>query len=426
MHTMALDQFALLELLEALKDTGVDDVVRRALEAVFQALIEAEAAARIGAVPHERTPERVTWRNGYRDRMLTTAAGDLELRIPKLRSGSFFPSLLERRRRIDQALFAVVMEAYVTGTSTRKVDDLVVAMGADTGISKSEVSRICADLDADVAAFRDRSLGGTWFPYVFFDAVYGKARVGGDRRGRGSRVAAQAVVIATGISADGRREVLGFDVGDSESGPFWTGFLRSLKARGLAGVQLVISDAHTGLKTAIGSILLGASWQRCRVHFGRNLVAAVPKVHADMVAATARTIFAQPDAASVRSQLHAVAGMLGSKFPKVEAMLREAAGDLTAFADFPAEHWRKIWSTNGLERVNREIARRIDVVGVFPNPPALLRLTGAVLAEIHDEWQASDRRYLSEASMAKLPAPPPGEPAADQAKAIAIPATIAP
>ena len=423
---MALDQSALLELLEALKDTGVDDVVRGALEAVFQALIEAEAAVRIGAAPHERTPERVTWRNGYRDRTLTTAAGDLELRIPKLRSGSFFPSLLERRRRIDQALFAVVMEAYVTGTSTRKVDDLVAAMGADTGISKSEVSRICADLDADVAAFRDRSLAGAWFPYVFVDAVYGKARVGGDRRGRGSRVAAQAVVIATGISADGRREVLGFDVGDSESGPFWTGFLRSLKARGLAGVQLVTSDAHTGLKAAISSILLGASWQRCRVHFGRNLVAAVPKAHADMVAATARTIFAQPDAASVRSQLHVVAGMLGSKFPKVEAMLHDAAGDLTAFADFPAEHWRKIWSTNGLERVNREIARRIDVVGVFPNPPALLRLTGAVLAEIHDEWQASDRRYLSEASMAKLPSPPPGEPAADHAKAIAIPATIAP
>ena len=423
---MALDQSALLELLEALKDTGADDVVRRALEAVFQALIEAEAAAWIGAAPHERTPERVTWRNGYRDRALTTAAGDLELRIPKLRSGSFFPSLLERRRRIDQALFAVVMEAYVTGTSTRKVDDLVVAMGADTGISKSEVSRICADLDADVTAFRDRSLDGTWFPYVFVDAVYGKARVGGDRRGRGSRVAAQAVVIATGISADGRREVLGCDVGDSESGPFWTGFLRSLKARGLAGVQLVTSDAHTGLKAAIGSILLGASWQRCRVHFGRNLVAAVPKAHADMVAATARTIFAQPDAASVRSQLHVVAGMLGSKFPKVEAMLRDAAGDLTAFADFPPEHWRKIWPANGLERVNREIARRIDVVGVFPNLPALLRLTGAVLAEIHDEWQAADRRYLSEASMAKLPSPPPGDPAADPAKAIAIPATIAP
>jgi putative transposase len=426
MHTMALDQSALLELLEALKDTGVDDVVRKALQAVFQALIEAEVTARIGAAPHERTLERVTQRNGYRERMLTTSAGDLELRIPKLRAGSFFPSLLERRRRIDQALFAVVMEAYVTGTSTRKVDDLVVAMGADTGISKSEVSRICADLDAEVAAFADRPLEGTSFPYVFFDAIYGKARVGGDRRGRGSRVAAQAVVIATGISADGRREILGFDVGDSESGAFWTGFLRSLKARGLDGVQLVTSDAHTGLKAAIGSTLLGASWQRCRVHFGRNLAAAVPKAHADMVAAAARTIFAQPDAASVRHQLHTVASMLGSKFPKVEAMLRNSADELTAFADFPAEHWRKIWSTNGLERVNREISRRIDVVGVFPNPPALLRLTGAVLAEIHDEWQAADRRYLSEASMAKLPGTPPTEQPAGTTMTVAIPAAITP
>ena len=259
---MALDQSALLELLDALKVSDSVDVVRQSLEAVFQALIEAEATAAIGAQPHQRTDTRVAQRNGFRDRLVTTAAGDVELRIPKLRAGSFFPSLLERRRRIDQALFAVVMEAYVTGTSTRKVDNLVVAMGADTGISKSEVSRICADLDVEVAAFRDRSLADVEFPYVFLDATFCKARVGGDRRGRGSRVAAQAVVIATGVSADGRREVLGFDVGDSEAGAFWTGFLRSLKARGLHGVQLVISDAHTGLKAAVESILLGAAWQR--------------------------------------------------------------------------------------------------------------------------------------------------------------------
>jgi hypothetical protein len=220
--------------------------------------------------------------------------------------------------------------------------------------------------------------------------------------GRGSRVTAQMVVIATGISADGRREILGFDVGDSESGAFWTAFLRSLKAHGLDGVQLVSSDAHTGLKEAIASTLIGAAWQRCRVHLGRNLVASVPKGHGDMVAAAVRTIFAQPTAGSVRHQLHVIAEMLGKKFPKVEAMLLDNADDLTAFAAFPVEHWRKIWSTNGLERVNREIKRRIDVVGVFPNPPALLRLTGAVLAEIHDEWQVGDRRYLSEASMAKL------------------------
>ena len=408
---MALDQSALLELLDALKAADADDVVRQSVEAVFQALIEAEATARIGAEPHQRTESRTAQRNGYRDRLVTTAAGDVELRIPKLRTGSFFPSLLERRRRIDQALFAVVMEAYVTGTSTRKVDELVVAMGADTGISKSEVSRICADLDVEVSAFRDRSLAEVAFPYVFLDACFCKARVGGDRRGRGSRVTAQAVVIATGVSADGRREVLGFDVADSESGAFWTAFLRSLKARGLYGTQLVISDAHTGLKAAIGSILLGASWQRCRIHFGRNLLAVVPAGHADMLAAAVRTIFAQPDAASVRRQLQVIAGMLGRQFPKVETMLREAADDITAFADFPTAHWKKIWSTNPLERVNREIKRRTDVVGVFPNPAALLRLAGAVLGEIHDEWQVSDRRYLSEKSMADLLKP---EPAHDQ------------
>jgi putative transposase len=421
MHTMALDQSALMELLDALKAADGGDVVRSAVQAVFQALIEAEATAVIGAGPHERSPERVTRRNGYRDRPLTTAAGDVELRIPKLRSGSFFPSLLERRRRIDQALFAVVMEAYVTGTSTRKVDALVTALGADSGISKSEVSRICADLDVEVAAFRDRSLAHAAFPYVFLDATFCKARTGGDRRGRGSRVTAQAVVIATGISADGRREVLGFDVGDSESGPFWTGFLRQLKARGLHGVQLVTSDAHTGLKTAIGSILLGAAWQRCRSHAGRNLTAAVPKGHADMVAAAVRTIFAQPGAASVRNQLDVIAGMLGRQFPKVETMLRDARDDLTAFADFPAEHWKKIWSTNGLERTNKEIKRRTDVVGVFPGPHSLLRLAGAVLAEIHDEWQVSDRRLFSEASMAKLYEPAPAaqtglDPVASQAQ----------
>jgi putative transposase len=220
---MALDQSALLELLDALKAADADDVIRGAVQAVFQALIDAEATARVGAGPHQRTPERVAQRNGYRDRMLTTAAGDLELRIPKLRSGSFFPSLLERRGRIDQALFAVVMEAYVTGTSTRKAGDLVAALGAGSGISRSEVSRICSGLDAEIAAFRDRPLDGPAFPYVFLDATFCKARVGGDRRGRGSRVAAQAVVLATGISTGGRREVPGFDVGDSESGPFRTG-----------------------------------------------------------------------------------------------------------------------------------------------------------------------------------------------------------
>jgi putative transposase len=316
-----------------------------------------------------------------------------------LRTGSFFPSLLERRRRVDQSLFAVIMEAYLHGTSTRKVDDLVKALGADSGISKSEVSRICADLDVEVAAFRDRSLAGMAFPYVFLDATYCKARVN-------HRVVSQAVVVATGVGADGHREVLGFDVGDSEDGAFWTAFLRSLKARGLSGVQLVISDAHAGLKAAISSVLLGAAWQRCRVHFLRNVLAQVLKGSAEMVAATIRTIFAQPGPAQVREQLEVIAGMLGRQFPKVEAMLTDAADDVTAFAAFPLGHWKKIWSTNPLERLNKEIKRRTDVVGVFPNPDALLRLAGSVLVESHDEWQVGERRYLSEGSMTLLAAPP--------------------
>src|SRR4051812_1036316 len=395
-HTMALDQSALLEVLEALKAADVDDRIRSAATTIYQALIEAELTAVIGAGPHERTDARTAQRNGSRPRTLTTTAGDLELRIPKLRAGSFFPSLLERRRRIDQALFAVVMEAYLHGVSTRKVDDLVRALGADTGISKSEVSRICADLDAEVAAFRDRSLAEQPFPYVFLDATYCKARVN-------RRVVSQAVVIATGVAADGHREVLGFAVGDSEDGAFWTAFLRSLKARGLAGTQLVISDAHTGLKAAIAAVLLGAAWQRCRVHFMRNVLARVPKGNAEMVAAAIRTVFAQPDAEHVHSQLDVIAGMLGRQFPQVEAMLREAKDDLLAFTAFPVSHWKKIWSTNPLERLNKEIKRRTDIVGVFPNPAALLRLAGAVLVEAHDEWQVTaERRYLSERSMEQL------------------------
>jgi putative transposase len=402
LHTMALDQSALLEVLEALKGGDVEERIRQAATTIYQALIEAELSAVIGAAPHERTSERLALRNGHRPKTLTTTAGDLELRIPKLRSGSFFPSLLERRRRVDQSLFAVIMEAYLHGTSTRKVDDLVKALGADSGISKSEVSRICAELDVEVAAFRDRSLSEQPFRYVFLDATYCKARVD-------HRVVSQAVVVATGVAADGRREVLGFDVGDSEDGAFWTAFLRSLKTRGLHGVQLVISDAHAGLKHAIEAVLLGAAWQRCRVHFLRNVLAQVPKGHADMAAAAIRTIFAQPDAAHVREQLDVIAAMLGRQLPKVETMLRDAADDVTAFADFPISHWKKIWSTNPLERVNKEIKRRTDVVGVFPNPAALLRLAGSVLVETHDEWQVAERRYLSEGSMALLDTTQPTE-----------------
>jgi len=372
-------------------------------------LARTEATEKIGAGRYERSEDRTTSRNGTRDKTVTTTSGDLTVKIPKLRSGSFFPSLLEPRRRIDVALRAVVMEAYVHGTSTRKVDDLVAAMGADTGISKSEVSRICADLDTDVAAFNGRDLAGQGFPYVFLDATYCKARVGGTPGGKGSRVASQAVVIATGVAADGHREVLGCAVGDSETAAFWAEFLRSLRERGLHGVQLVISDHHSGLRNAIDTVLLGAAWQRCRVHFMRNVLGKVPRASAEMVAAAVRTIFAQPTAPLVREQVDSVATTLDPQFPAVATMLRDCKEQITAFADFPEAHWRKVWSTNPIERLNREVKRRTDVVGIFPNPAALLRLATCVLIEAHDEWQAADRRYLSDASMAQLnPTTTPG------------------
>jgi putative transposase len=392
---MTLSQSALSELLDAIRAGGSVDVMREAMTLVLQELIELEAAQAIGAGRYERTDERTTHRNGSRGRLLSTKAGDVELRIPKLRAGSFLPTLLEPRRRIDRALWAVVMEAYVHGVSTRKVDDLVAALGIDAGISKSEVSRICAELDAVVASFRDRPLGHTKFPYVFLDATYVKAH-------EGASVVSKAIVIATGVTATGDREVLGLAVGDSEDGAFWTAFLRSLRARGLSGVRLVISDAHEGLKAAIGAVLLGSAWQRCRVHFLRNVLARIPRGSAEMVLAAIRTIWAQPDAAAVREQLDEIADKLEPRFPVVAAMLGAAKEDILAFAAFPVSHWRKIWSTNPLERVNKEIKRRTDVVGIFPNEAAVLRLAGAVLLEVHDEWAIAERRYLAEGSMALL------------------------
>ena len=394
---MAQDQSALQDLLEVLRTAEGGQFVNRLLTGALQALVELEATAAIGAAPHERTPTRTTQRNGSRPKTLTTAAGDVTVAIPKTRTGSFFPSLLEPRRRIDRALYAVIAETYVSGVSTRKVDDVVVAMGGLSGVSKSEGSRICAAIDAEVAAFAQRPLEGE-FPYLFADATYCKVRLNG-------RVVSQAIVVATGVSADGRREVLGHALGDSETEEFWTEFFRSLRERGLSGVQLVISDAHRGLVAAVAAVLQGASWQRCRVHFLRNVLAKVRKGDAEMVAAAVRTIFAQPTAPAVRDQVDSVASLLDVKFPAVAELLRDAKADLTAFADFPQAHWKKLWSTNPLERLNKEIKRRTDVVGIFPNPPALFRLAGAVLVEAHDEWQASDRRYLSETSMAAL-APP--------------------
>ena len=392
---MALSQSALSELLEAIRAGDGTDFLREAMALVLQELIELEATQAIGAGRYERTDERTTHRNGSRTRLLSTKAGDVELHIPKFREGSFFPALLEPRRRIDRALWAVVMEAYVHGVSTRKVDDLVAALGIEAGISKSEVSRICAELDTAVGAFRERRLDHIRFPYLFLDATYVKAH-------DGPSVVSKAIVIATGVAADGHREVLGLAVGDSEDGAFWTAFLRSLRARGLAGVRLVISDAHEGLKGAIATIFLGSAWQRCKVHFLRNVLSRIPKGSAEMVLALIRTIWSQPDAAAVREQLDEVATRLEPRFPAVAAMLTEAKADLTAFAAFPLSHWKKIWSTNPLERVNKEIKRRTDVVGIFPNEAAVTRLAGAVLIETHDEWAIAERRYLAEGSMALL------------------------
>lgn len=396
---MALEESAVSALLDALRVGEGTDLVRELAQWALQQLIEAEASEKIGADPWERSAERTTHRNGHRPKVLSTKAGDLQLGIPKLRHGAFFPELLEPRRRIDQALYAVVMEAYVNGVSTRSVDDLVAAMGVDTGISKSEVSRICARLDERVDAFRHRTLGHLAFPYVYLDATY--IHVRDDALGQ---VVSRAVVIATGITANGDREILGVDVGDSEDETFWTRFLRSLRDRGLGGVRLVISDAHAGLKAAIRKCFAGSSWQRCRVHYARNLLATVPKAHQEMVSAAFRSIFALGTTKDVEARWDEVTDTLTERFPKAAESMRDARTDVLAFTAFPKAHWRKIWSNNPLERLNKEVKRRSNVVGIFPNDQAAIRLIGAVLADQHDEWAIS-RRYLSETSMAHLNQP---------------------
>lgn len=392
---MTLPQSAVSDLLDALRAGDGVDLVRESVRMVLQELIETEAAQVIGAARYERTPDRTTERNGTRPKLLTTKGGDVSVAIPKLRTGSFFPSILEPRRRIDQALYAVVMEAYVGGISTRGVDDLVAALGG-TGISKSEVSRICAGLDEAVGAFRTRPLDHARFPYVYLDATYLHVR------SELGMVVSKAVVIATGVTEHGRREILGLDVGDSEEEIFWRAFLTGLKKRGLGGVKLVISDQHAGLVAALTRVFQGSGHQRCRVHFIRNVLAHVPRAETEMVAAVFRTIFAQPDLGSMAKQWDLVRDDLAARYPKIGPLMDDAKSEVLAFAVFPREHWRKIWSTNPLERLNKEIKRRSRVVGIFPNEAAVIRLIGAVLADTHDEWQVDERRYLSEGSMAKL------------------------
>jgi putative transposase len=368
------------------------DFLREGARVFSEALMEAEVPRHVGAERHERTSERTGQRNGYREREWDTRVGTLELRVPRVRDGSYFPSLLDPRKRGERALVAVVQEAYVQGISTRRVDELVQALGM-TGISKSQVSRLCQTLDAEVERFRTRPLAGP-YPYVWLDATYLKVRQDG-------RVVSMAVVIAIGVRATGEREVLGLDVGPSEDGAFWLACLRSLVARGLGGVRLVISDAHQGLKGAIAAVLQGASWQRGRVHFVRNALALVPRSAAPMVAATIRTVFAQPDPVSAREQWRRVADNFRPRHQRLADLLDDAEADVLAYLGFPHEHWRQIWSNNPLERLNREVKRRTDVVGIFPNDAAVVRLVGAILAEQHDEWPVA-RRYLSAESLAKL------------------------
>jgi putative transposase len=382
----------LTKLLRKAELDGDVDFLREGVRVFSQALMELEVTAHVGAERHARTPERTGQRNGYRDRRWDTRVGTIDLQVPRVRDGSYFPALLEPRRRMERALVAVVQEAYLHGVSTRRVEDLVQALGI-AGLSKSEVSRLCAELDAEVTRFRTRPLVGT-YPYVWLDATYLKVRQDG-------RVVSMAVVIAIGVNDQGRREVLGLDVGPSEEEAFWQQFLRGLVERGLTGVRLVTSDAHAGLKRALTRVLQGASWQRCRVHFVRNALALVPKGAQQLVAATIRTVFVQPDAHSAREQWRRVAESFGERFPRLAALMDDAETDVLAYLAFPAAHWRQIWSNNPLERLNKEVKRRTDVVGIFPNEAAVLRLVGMILAEQHDEWQVS-RCYLSAESLATV------------------------
>ena len=397
---------ASMALVELIRKAGNGDLdfLREGVRLLVEALMAAEVEAQLGAAPYERTAERSGQRNGYRDRQWDTRVGSIQLQVPRLREGSYVPSLLEPRRRVEQALVAVVQEAYIAGVSTRRVDKLVQELGL-TGMSKSQVSRLCQELDTQVQRFRERPLTGS-YPYVWLDATFVKVRVDG-------RVVSQAIVIAIGVRESGEREVLGLDVGPSEDGAFWLQFLRSLNARGLAGVQLVISDAHGGLKQAIAAALAGASWQRCRVHFLRNASALVPKSTAGLVATAIRTVFAEPEAESARRRWRQVADGFRKPHPKLAQLLDDAEADVLAYLSFPAAHWRQIWSNNPLERLNKEVKRRTDVVGIFPNPAAVLRLVGMVLLEQHDEWQAG-RRYFSVESLAALSpvSAPPALPAA--------------
>jgi transposase-like protein len=383
-----------LPLAELLAKAGDGDFLRNVAEAVVQLLMEADVEGVIGAGRHERTLERATYRNGYRDRSLDTRLGSLQLRIPKLRQGSYFPPFLEPRKLTEKALVAVIQEAWISGVSTRRVDDLVQAMGL-SGIGKSTVSKLCRDIDERVNAFLDRPLTGDW-PYLWLDATYLKQREGG-------RIVSVAAIIAVAVNTDGKREVVGLHIGPSEAETFWSTFLKGLLRRGLHGVKLVISDAHEGLKSAIRRTF-SASWQRCRVHWMRNALSYVPKAQQSMAAAALRQAFIQPDRASASHALRHVADQLRDKWPKLGTFIDDSETDVLAHMDFPAQHRTRIHSTNSLERLNKEVKRRADVVGIFPNEGSIIRLIGAVLLEANDEWQ-TQHRYMQTEPMTELMTP---------------------
>ena len=385
---MTIDRVHLQELL----DKGSDaDLLREMMTFVVNRMMDLDVEGRTGAAYGERSPARANSRNGYRERSWHTTLGTLPVAIPKLRKGSYFPSFLEARRTADKALIAVIQEAYVHGVSTRSVDDLAKAMGLD-GISKSQVSRLCGEIDERVKAFLARPIEGTW-PYLWIDATYVKVREGG-------RIVSVAVIIAVAANTDGRREVLGMAIGPSEAEPFWTKFLRSLTERGLRGVKLVVSDDHAGLKKAARKVL-AATWQRCAVHFMRNAMAPVAAKQRGMVAAAIRTAFTQETEKEAHAEFAAVADRLRERFPRVSAIMDDAQHDVLAYMTFPKTHWSQIRSTNPLERLNREVKRRTNVVSIFPNEDAITRLVGALLLEQNDEW-AVTRRYMSLETMAGL------------------------